>query len=168
MGFYSPYVDPIEEYSRHQGESTTQRMLGIRSECHILIFSLNLYKKNLDYKFRTICNLLQIIFQIYLPIVLSISQSYCAKMSRGTIFKTTQLPIRGGEVWPQERQRIDTLWIFTIQSLRMFTIQKDQHCVDIFQALSHWNALTLSLWEVTWSSRVNIFTSNIGHIEQII
>jgi len=45
---------------------------------------------------------------------------------------------------------------------------KDQHCVHIFQVLSHWNALTLSLWEVTWSSRVNIFTSNIGHIEPII
>ena len=34
---------------------------------------------------------------------LSISQSYCARKSGGTIFKTTQLPIRGGEVWSQER-----------------------------------------------------------------
>ena len=45
---------------------------------------------------------------------------------------------------------------------------KDQHCVHIFQTLSHRNALTLSLWEVTWSSRVNIFTSNIGYTKPII
>jgi hypothetical protein len=58
---------------------------------------ISMYKKNLDYWFRTICNLLQIICQTYLLTVLYISQSYCARKSGGTIFKTTQLPIRGGK-----------------------------------------------------------------------
>ena len=49
-----------------------------------------------------ICNLLQIICQIYLLMVLSIYQSYRARKSGGIIFKTTQLPIRGGEVWSHE------------------------------------------------------------------
>ena len=31
---------------------------------------------------------------------------------------------------------------------------KDLHCVHIFQALSHWNSLTLSIWEVTWSGLI--------------
>jgi len=34
--------------------------------------------------------------------VLSIYQSYRARKSGGIIFKTTQLPIRGGEVWSHE------------------------------------------------------------------
>ena len=37
------------------------------------------------------------------------------------------------------------------QSLWMFNIQKPSTtCVQI-QALGHWNALTLLLWEMTWS-----------------
>jgi hypothetical protein len=45
---------------------------------------------------------------------------------------------------------------------------KDQHKCTHIQTLSHWNALTLSLWEVTYSSRVNIFSNNISYFEPII
>ena len=40
-------------------------------------------------------------------------------------------------------------------------------CTHI-EVLGHWNALTLSLWEVAWSSRVNIFTRDIGYIGPIM
>ena len=85
-----------------------------------------------------ICNLLQIICQIYLLMVLSIYQSYRARKSGGIIFKTTQLPIRGWEVWSHESSQkksmvtrktasCNLVWKnrgLTIQSLWMFTIQK--------------------------------------------
>ena len=45
---------------------------------------------------------------------------------------------------------------------------KDQHMCTHIEAMGYWNALTLSLWEVTWSSRVNIFTRNIGYVEPIV
>ena len=45
---------------------------------------------------------------------------------------------------------------------------KDQHMHTHIETLGHWNTLTLSLLEVTWSLRVNIFTRNIGYIGPIM
>ena len=63
---------------------------------------------------------------------------------------------------------IDTLWDIQYPKPMDVYHPKDQHMCTHIEAMGHWNALTLSLWEVTWSSRVNIFTRNIGYIGPIM
>ena len=63
---------------------------------------------------------------------------------------------------------IDTLWDIQYPKPMDGYHPKDQHMCTHIEALGHWNALTLSLWEVAWSSRVNIFTRDIGYIGPIM
>jgi hypothetical protein len=42
----------------------------------------------------------------------------------------------------------DTLWIFTVQSLRTLMTKRLAHMCTQYQALSHWKILTLVFWEI--------------------
>jgi hypothetical protein len=162
-------------------------MPRIRSECQILIFSLIyiMCEKNLDCWFGIIYlqSFANDLPNAFTDGVICLS-SYCAWKSGGTIFKTTQLPIRRGEDGHKKDNSLQTfvknrvninqhqvdwqlMYIYYPKPMDLHH-PKDQHMFTHIQTLSHWDILTLSLWEVTWSSKVNIFTSNIGYIEQII
>jgi len=63
---------------------------------------------------------------------------------------------------------INTLWDIQYPKPMDGYHPKDQHMCTHIEALRHWNALTMSLWEVTRSLRVNIFTRNIDYVEPIV
>ena len=145
-------------------------MPGIRSECHILIFSLNYFhvqeKSGLlvQNHLQSFANILP---NIFINGVVFFSVLLCEKEWRYH-FQNHSTPNKRGR--SMVTRKIEDWHLMDIHYPKPMDVYhpKDQHCVHIFQALNHWNTQTLSLWEVTWSSRVNIFASNIGHIEQII
>ena len=145
-------------------------MPGIRSECHIMIFSLNYF--HVQEKSRLLVqNHLQS-FANNLPNIFTNGVLYFSvllyQIKWRYHFQNHSAPNQRGR--SMVTRKIEDWHLMDIHYPKPMDVYhpKDQHCVHIFQALNRWNTQTLSLWEVTWNSRVNIFTSNIGHIEPII